>query len=164
MCPPVCLLGVITCKIRASSCNILLLDLTSHSNIYHHTNITQPFAMAANPSQPPRRPTQSPLIYLPCLLVLLCHYHHRHSGADAFGIGAPRRQRTAQSITMTRKLDATSTADADAAAEGTTGCERIDGISSPALLEKYDTFLLDMWGGEWSKSIFYFLCTVDFFS
>ena len=26
--------------------------------------------------------------------------------------------------------------------------QKIDGISSPLLLDNYDTFLLDMWGGE----------------
>lgn len=37
-------------------------------------------------------------------------------------------------------------ADADVATAET--FERIDRISHPSLLEKYDTFLLDMWGGK----------------
>lgn len=31
----------------------------------------------------------------------------------------------------------------------TISCVTIDGISSPTLLDNYDTFLLDMWGGEY---------------
>lgn len=45
---------------------------------------------------------------------------------------------------------ASSQTDTDTAAEeiATSSCEKIDGISSPLLMDNYDTFLLDMWGGE----------------
>lgn len=33
-------------------------------------------------------------------------------------------------------------------AESITTPQKIDGISSPLLMDNYDTFLLDMWGGK----------------
>ena len=65
------------------------------------------------------------------------------SGARTGGAASPSplRENAAASAG-----DATAAAAADAAPAAT--YERIEGVSSPAL-EKYDTFLLDMWGGEW---------------
>jgi len=41
-----------------------------------------------------------------------------------------------------------------------TAPQKIDGISSPLLLDNYDTFLLDMWGG---KLQFYCIVSVSLF-
>jgi len=49
---------------------------------------------------------------------------------------------------LSQQTDASaSAAETETEAEDVATYEKIDGISSPAVLEKYDTFLLDMWGG-----------------
>lgn len=69
--------------------------------------------------------------------LLLCLFQN----GDAFGTAALPTRRSSINGGGGRKMAQPSDVAAEAAA-----CEKIDGISSPALLEKYDTFLLDMWG------------------
>mmetsp|Transcript_8869 Transcript_8869/g.16241 ORF Transcript_8869/g.16241 Transcript_8869/m.16241 type:complete len:408 (+) Transcript_8869:37-1260(+) len=91
----------------------------------------------------------SPLLHS-LFLAYLCQYHP----GDAFGsIGtqpsSSRHNSSRKTISpiIMAQTDVTA-ADATAASDtaATATYETIDGISSPVLLEKYDTFLLDMWG------------------
>lgn len=87
-------------------------------------------------------------------LTLLTHFRPGHSfspvsidvgGIARFGVRKPSP--SPSSIAMA--------ADADEGGASTTAPQSfatVDGISSPEILNNYDTFLLDMWGGEWEAT------------
>lgn len=80
--------------------------------------------------------------YLILNSILLLSLPHR---SDAFSSSSLYLQNLSRQSRLSKMP---STADADDVTATAAAYTKIDGISSPELLDKYDTFLLDMWGGE----------------
>ena len=82
-------------------------------------------------------------------LLYACQQFYQPIVVDAFGI---THSSSLNSQLMMAQAETTSEE-----SSAIISCETIDGISSPTLLDNYDTFLLDMWGGEYWCMYWYML-------
>lgn len=86
-------------------------------------------------------------------LLYACQQYYHPIVVDAFGISRLQFLRdhhtTTHSSSPNSQLMMAQAETTSEESSATISCVTIDGISSPTLLDNYDTFLLDMWGGEY---------------
>lgn len=81
--------------------------------------------------------------YLTSFVIILCS-HQRHIFVDAFAVG--KRSRSTTLAMHRRTIFPHASTSSDAVSSTTNKMTVVDGLSSPTILDNYDTFIINMWG------------------